>query len=156
MPASKGGDFAAVSASRHGTPPAAMGAGLIVEEEAALGIGAKSERRPGPLGEKFGSRTGNRSEQPIEAAFARDEFHAPNALFENQFVVTFGDSKDYVDGLDPFRGDLLLSMHGREGLSKRSGESPGFQEQSFCRVGIRLGQSEELCAAFGRDDTSGL
>src|SRR2546427_5933866 len=72
MLACKGGDLAAVSAGRHGTPAAAMRAGLVVEEEPALGIGANSERRLWTLGDKFRRRTGNGSQQPIQAAFARD------------------------------------------------------------------------------------
>src|SRR5882762_2772911 len=109
-----------------------MRPGLVVEEKFALGISANSERRLGTLGDKLRRRTGNRCEQPIEAAFARDEFHVPSAIFKNQFVMTLGDSKDFVDGLNPFPGDLLLPMHGRKGLAKRSGESPGFQEQALC------------------------
>jgi hypothetical protein len=121
MPARKGGHLATISADRHGTPAAAMRAGLVVEEESALGIGANSERSLCTFGEKFCRRTGNRSEKPVQAAFARDEFHAPGAAFRNQFVMSFRDSKDFVDGLDPFGGDLVLSMHGRKGLAKRSG-----------------------------------
>src|SRR5258708_33055754 len=101
MPAHKVGDLAAVSANRHGTPAAAMRTRLIVEEEAALGIGAKSERCLRTLGHKFRRRAGNPSEQPIEAAFASGEFHAPSALFEDQFVLPFRDSKDVVCRLDP-------------------------------------------------------
>src|SRR6266850_5228855 len=89
MPACKSGDLAAVSASRHGTPAAAMRAGLVVEEESALGIGANSERRLYTLGDKLRRRTGNRSQQPIQPAFARDEFHAPRAVFKYQFVMSF-------------------------------------------------------------------
>ena len=129
-----------------------MRAGLVVEEKSALGIGANSERRLCALGEKFCRRTGNRSEQPVQAAFARDEFHAPGAAFGNQFVMTFRDSKDFVDGLDPFGDDLVLSMHGRQGLAKRSGQSPGFQEQSFRCPGIRLRQSKKLGSALSGDD----
>jgi|ERR1700674_3078586 hypothetical protein len=136
MPARKGGHLAAISADRHGTPAAAMRAGLVVEEESALGIGANSERGLCTFGEKFCRRTGNRSEQPVQAAFARDEFHAPCAALGNQFVMSFRDSKDFVDGLDPFGDDLLLSMHGRKGLAKRSGQPPGFLEQAFSCPGI--------------------
>jgi len=136
MPARKGGHLAAISADRHGTPAAAMRAGLVVEEESALGIGANSERRLWALGDKFRRRTSNRSQQPIQAAFTRDEFHAPGAVFGNQFVMTFRDSKNLVDGLDPFGGNLVLSMHGRQDLAKRSGQAPGFQEQSLCCPGI--------------------
>src|SRR6267143_2759850 len=103
-----------------------MGAGLVVEEKSALGIGANSERRLRTLGDKLRRRTSNRCEQPIEAAFARDEFHTPGAIFENQFIMTLGDSKDFVNGPNPLAGDFLLPMHGRKGLAKRSGELPGF------------------------------
>lgn len=133
-----------------------MRAGLVVEEESALGIGANSERRLWTLGDKLRRRTGNGSQQPIQAAFARDEFHAPGAVFENQLVMPFGDPKDFVDGLDPFRGNLMLSMHGRQGLTKRGGQAPGLQEQSFCSAGIRLRQSEKLSPALRGDDASGL
>ena len=115
-----------------------MRAGLVVEEEFALGIGANSERRLWTLGDKLRRRTGNGSQQPIQAAFARDEFHTPRAVFEYQLVMSFRDSKDFVNGLDPFRGNLMLSVHGRKGLAKRTGQAPGFQEQSLCCRGIRL------------------
>jgi len=129
-----------------------MRAGLVVEEESALGIGANSERGFWTFGEKFCRRTGNRSEQPIQATLTRDEFHAPGAAFGNQFVMSFRDSKDFVDGLDPFGGDLVFSMHGRKGLAKRNGQSPGFQEQTFRSPGVRLRQSEKLGSAFSRDN----
>ena len=133
-----------------------MRARLIVEEESALGIGANVERGLWTLGDKLRRRTGNRSQQPIKAAFARDEFHAPGGVFENQLVMSFGDSQDFVDGLDPFRGDLMLSMHGRQGFAERSGQAPGFLEQSFCCRGIRLRQREKLGPTFRRDDAGGL
>jgi hypothetical protein len=50
----------------------------------------------------------------------------------------------------------MLSMHGRHGLAQRSGQSPGFQEQSFCSGGIRLRQSEKLGSALRRDDAGSL
>ena len=156
MPARKGGHLAAISADRHGTPAAAMRAGLVVEEQSALGIGANSERGLWTFGEKFRRRTGNRSEQPIQTALTRDEFHAPGAAFGNQFVMSFRDSKDFVDGLDPFGDDLVLSMHGCQGLAKRSGQPPGFQKQSFCCPGIRLRESEKLGSAFSGDDAGGF
>ncbi len=121
-----------------------------------MGIGANSERGLWTLGDKLRRRTDNGSQQPIQAAFARDEFHAPGAVFENQLVMSFGDPQDFVDGLDPFRCDLMLSMHGRKGLAKRGGQAPGFQEQSFCCLGIRLRQGEKLSPAFRRDDAGGL
>lgn len=117
-------------------------------------ICAKPEPCPRTLGDKLRRRTGDRSEQPIEATFARDEFDSPRAVLVNQFVVPFGDAKDFVDGLDRFHGYLLLSVHGGEHFSKRSAEPPGLQEQSFRCLRIGLGQSKKLCAAFRRDDAS--
>jgi hypothetical protein len=133
-----------------------MRTGLVVEKEPALGIGANSERCLWTLGDKLRRRSGNRSQQPIQSALARDEFHAPSTVFENQLVMSFRDPKDFVDGLDPFPGDPMLSVHGRKGLAKRSGQAPGFQEQSFCCGGIRLRQSEKLDSAIRRDDAGGL
>ena len=156
MPACKSGNLAAVSASRHGTPAAAMRAGLVVEEESAWGIGANSEGRLCTFGDKLRRRTGNRSQQPIQPAFARNEFQAPRAVFPYQLVMSFRNPKDFIDGLDPFHGDLMLPVHSREGLAKRSGQAPGFQQQSLCSRGIRRRQSEKLGSAFGRDDASGL
>lgn len=133
-----------------------MRARLVIEKETALRIGANSNGCPGALGDKLRCRSSYRGKQPIEATFASDELYAPCALFENQFVMAFGDSKDLVDGLNALPGDLLSSMHGRKGLAKRCREPPGLKEQRLCRLGIRLGKGEELGATFGRDDTSGL
>lgn len=70
--------------------------------------------------------------------------------------MPFRDAKYLVDGPEPFSSYFLLSLHGGEHFSKRSAEPPGLEEQSFCRVGIRLGESEEVCAAFRRNDVCGF
>ncbi len=119
-------------------------------------IGTQPEPCPCTLGDKLRRRTGNGSEQPIEAAFARDEFDSPRAVLVNQFVVPFGDAKDFVDGLDRFSGYLLLPMHGRERLAKRGAEPPGLPEQTFRRLGIGLRQSKKLCATFRRNHACGF
>lgn len=152
MLAGKGGDLAPVSANCHRTPAAAVRPRFVVEKEPAMGIGAQPEPCPCTLGDEFCRRTGNGSKQPIEAAFARDEFDSPDAILVNQFVVPFGDAKYLVDRRDRFHGYLLLPMHGRERLAKRGAEPPRFEEQSFRCLGIGLRQSEKLSAAFRRDD----
>lgn len=121
-----------------------------------MGIGTQPEPGPRALGDKLCRRTGNSSKQPIETAFARDEFDLPGAVLVNQFVVPFGDTKYLVDGLDRFSGYLLFPMHGRERLAKRGAEPPRFEEQSFSRLGIVLRQSKKLGAAFRRDDACGF
>jgi hypothetical protein len=152
----KGGDFVAVSADGHGTPAAAVRAGIVVEKEAATGIGAEPQPCPGTLGDKFRRGTGHRCQQPIEATLVGDEFDPPDTVVTKQFVVTFGDAQDVVDGLGPFTRNPLFAVHGREDLSKGGTELTGFQEKSFGGLWIGLRQGQELCAAFGRDDFCGL
>ena len=117
-------------------------------------IGTQPEPCPRTLGDKLRRRTGNSSKQPIEAAFARNEFDSPVAILVNQFVMSLGDAKDFVDGLDRFHGYLLLSVHDGKHLTKGGAEPPRFEEQSFRRLGIGLRQSKKLGAAFRRDDAS--
>lgn len=119
-------------------------------------IGTEPEARPRTLGDKLRGRTRHGSEQPIEAAFPRDEFDSPRAILGNQFVVSFGDTKNFVEGLDPFSGNPLFSMHGGEHLTKRGAEPLGLQEQSFSSLGIGLRQGEKLSAAFRRDYARGI
>ena len=119
-------------------------------------IGTEPEARRRTLGDKLRGRTRHGSEQPIEAAFPRDEFDSPRAVCGNQFVVSFGDTKDFVEGLDPLSGNPLFSVHGSELLAKRGGEPLGLQKQSFSSLGIGLRQGEKLGAAFRRDYARGL
>jgi len=139
---------------RHGTTTARWVRGLIVEEEAALGIGAKSERRPWTLGEKFGSERAIAASKPIEAAFGARRIHAPRHLQES-IRRDFGDSKDFVDGLThsaaifcfrcmavrPFRSELKVA---------------GLQEQASGPRADPIGAERGVVPAFGRDNASGL
>lgn len=156
MFAREGGNLVAVSANGHGTPAAAVGAGIVIKEEAAARIGAEPQPCPRSLGDQFRRGTGNRRQQPIETTLARYEFDSPDAIVAEQFVVSFGDAQDVVDGFDPFSGNLLFAMYGCEDLTQGGAELPGFQKQPFGRLRIGLGQSQELCPTFGGDDTRDL
>ena len=92
-----------------------------------MGIGTQTEARSGTLGDKLRGRAGHSGEQPIKAAFASNEFDSPGAILVNQFVVPFGNPKDFVHRFDPFFSYLLLSMHGREHFAQRTAEPPGLQ-----------------------------
>ena len=92
MAAEEGGDFVAIAAKLHGTPAAAMRAGIVVEKEAAGGIGATANGGAGALDEEFGGGTSDRGEQPFEAAFARDKLEGPGAVAGDELVVALGDA----------------------------------------------------------------
>jgi hypothetical protein len=144
----EGGNLIAVSTNRHGTPAAAVGARIVIKEKAAPWIGAEPQPCPGTLGDQLRRGAGYRGQQPIEAALARYEFDSPGAIIAKQLIVSFGDAQDIVEGFDPFAGNLLFAVHGREDLAEGGAELPGFQEQSFGGLRIGLRQSQELGATF--------
>jgi hypothetical protein len=109
--AGKGGNFAAITADRHRTPPAAASTRIVVEEEAAVRISAKPEASANTLGDNFRAGSSHSGEQPIKASFTRHEFNFPEPVLTDKFIVPFGDAKDFVYGLDPFPGRPLLPEH---------------------------------------------
>jgi hypothetical protein len=152
----KGSDLIAVSTDGHGTPAAAVGAGIVIKEKAAPWIGAEPQPCPGTLCDQFRRGAGYGGQQPIEATLARDEFDAPDAMVTNQFVVSLGDAQDVVGGFDPFPGYFLFAVHGQEDLTQGGAELPGFQKQTFRGLRVRLREGQELGATFGRDDPRGF
>ena len=131
MLAGKGGYFAAIAANGHRTPAACARARIVVEEKTTLWIGANPEARAGALSDDLRSGSGDGGEQPVQAAFSRDEFYFVAAIFSDQFVVAFGDAQDGVYRLNPFPGQLLFSEHGREQLAQGSSELLGLQKERF-------------------------
>lgn len=156
MLAGESGYFAAIAANRHGTPAAAARAGIVVEEETTLRIGAEPEARVSSLGNNLGAGAGDSGEQPVQTAFSRDELDFPGAVLAHQLIVPLGNAQDFVDRLDPFPGHSLLSQHGRERLAQGDVEAPGLQEKSFGSLRVDLGQSEKLCTALGGDYVCGV
>jgi hypothetical protein len=156
MLAGKGGDFAAIAADGHRTPAAAVRARFVVEKKAAVGIGTQPETCLGTLGDQFRRRTSHGGQQPVEAALARDELDLPGALAVKQFIVTFGNPKDLVDGFGPIQRYFLLPVHGDEHLVERGTEALRLSEQAFRGLRVGLGQSQKLDAALGRHDSRGF
>ncbi len=114
MATQEGGDLVSIAANSHGAPAAAMGARVVIEEEAATGIGATAQRGVWAFYEEFGCGTRDGGKKPFEAAFAGDEFQTPAIGTWNEFVVAFGEAKKVVDGLDPDLRERLLLDEGIE------------------------------------------
>lgn len=108
----------AISTELHGAPTAAVRAGIVVEEEAAGGIGTTANGGT-RLDQEFGGGTGDRREQPFEAAFPRDKLQGPCAIAGDEFVVSFGDAKNLVNGLDPGRRIMFFIDDRRKDGAKR-------------------------------------
>lgn len=145
--------FVAVAANRHRTPAAAVRARGVVKEEPAPWIGTDADARPGTFNDHLSSRPCNRREQPIQSGFARDVFDPPGVAPLHQFVVAFGDAEHFVDRLDPFVGDRLLSHHGAEDAPQRGSKPTGFLEQMVGGLRVTLRQEEQARAPLGRNYT---
>lgn len=152
MAAEERGDLVAIAANGHGAPAAAMRARVVIEEEAARGIGANADRCIGAFDDQFSGGTRNGGEQPLEAAFASDEFQAPTFSAEHEFVVAFGEAKQIVDGLDPAFGAGLFLHEGRKDGADGFAQAKDFQENGV--DGLGLGEQEGMKAGstFGGDD----
>jgi hypothetical protein len=107
MAAQEGRNLVTVPADGHRAPAAAMSSGIVIEKEAAGRIGAAADGRGRTFDEELGCGTGNRGEQPLEAAFAGDIVEGPGTFAGHQLIVAFGDAENLVDGFDPGRGKPL-------------------------------------------------
>ncbi len=132
-----------------------MRAGIVVEEEAAGGIGAKAHTRCLAFRDEFGSRTRNRSEEPIEAAFSCDIFDAPGTGVFDEFVVAFGDAQDFIDGFNRFAGDVLFLGQYIETAPQGIAEPPGATEKIKRGLWGRFREGQELFRAFRGNDACG-
>ncbi len=93
-----------------------MGARIVIEEEAASGIGTTAHWGGGAFDKKFGGGARDGGKKPFEATFAGDEFQTPAFSTGNEFVVTFSEAEEIVDGLNPhFRKGLFLDKGGEDG-----------------------------------------
>ena len=146
------GDLVAIAANGHGAPAAAVGARVVVEEEAARGIGANADRCVGAFDDQFGGGARNGGEEPFEAAFTSDEFQAPAFGAGHEFVVAFGEAKQIVDGLDPAFGEGLFLHEGRKDGADGFAQAKNFQKNGV--DGLRLSEQQGMKAGstFGGDD----
>ena len=142
----------AIAANGHGAPAAAVGARVVIEEKATRGIGANANGCVGAFDDQFGGGTRNGGEEPLEASFPRDEFQPPAFGTGNEFVVTFGEAKQIVDGLDPAFGEGLLLHEGSEDGAEGFAQAKGFQENGVNGLGLAVEQGMKAGRAFGGDD----
>jgi hypothetical protein len=146
------GDLVAIAANGHGAPAAAVRARVVIEEQAARGISANADRGVGAFDEELGGRTRDGGEEPLEAAFAGDEFQAPAFGAGNEFVVAFGEAKQIVDGLDPAFGERLFLHEGREDGADGFAQTKDFQENGVHGLGLTVKKGMKAGRTFGSDD----
>ncbi len=156
MPVSECCDLVAIAAESHRAPAATSCARHVGKEKAAGRIGTEPEASGRPLDENFRGRPGDRGEQPFEAAFPGDEFQSPLPAIPNQFVVPFGNAKNFVHCFNPFAGNFFLSNHGAENLAKCFAKARCAGEQGVGSLRIALGKDEEVSTSFWRDNAGGF
>jgi len=120
-----------IATNGHGTPATAMRAGIVVEKEPAGRIGAAPDARARSLDEEFGCGAGNGGEKPLEAALACNVVKGPGTIAHNQFVVTFRDSKDFVDRINPGAREGLPIGHSGEQGSERLPQAEDAEKNSI-------------------------
>lgn len=132
----KRGDFVAIAADFHGAPAAATGAGIVVEEEAAGGIGAATDGSARAFDEELACGAGNGRKEPVEAGFASNKFQGPGTVVEDEFVVAFGDAEDFVDGFSPGHRVMPRLDNGRKDGAQRLAQAQDTQEDGIHGVGL--------------------
>jgi len=144
----------AIAADGHGAPAATVRARVVIEEEAASGIGATTHRGARAFDEELGSGTRNSGEKPFEAALAGDEFQAPAFSVGNEFVVALGEAKQIVDGLDPDFWEGFLLDERRENSAEGLAQTKDFEEHGINSLRLGVEKGMKASGAFGRDNAS--
>jgi hypothetical protein len=151
----KRSDFAAIAATGHRAPAAAMGARVIVKKQPARGIRAAPYRDFGSFHEQLGRGSGDGGEQPLEAAFAGDELQPPGIAALNEFVVAFGDTEEFIDRFDPVFGEWLSFHDGGKDRADGFLQAKHLEEHGI--YGLRLGEQQgpQAGGPFLRHDPGG-
>ncbi len=68
------------------------------------------------FGDNLCAGAGHCREQPVQAAFPRDELDLPAAILGDKFVMALGDAQNLVNRLNPLRGYFLFTELGGECL----------------------------------------
>ena len=148
MAAEKRGDFVAVAADRHRAPAAAMRAGVVVEKKAAGKIGAAANRGAVTFDKEFRGGAGDGGKQPFETAFPGNEMKGPGAVVGDEFVVAFGDAKDFVDRFDPGGGESLSIDDRRENGAQGLPQAEDAQKHGVDGLRFRDGKRTKPGSAF--------
>lgn len=152
--AKEGSDLVTVAANGHGTPAAAAGAGIVVKEQAAGRVGAAADRGARTFDEELGGRAGECGEEPVEPAFASDELKRPGTLVRDEFVVTFRDAEDFVDGLDPGSGEGFAVDKRTEDGAERFAKAQDAEENGVNGLGLGRKKGAKAGGAIRRDQAS--
>ena len=151
--AEEGGDFVAIATDGHGTPAAAARTGIVVEEEATGRIRTAADGSAWTFDEEFGGGAGNRGEEPFQATFACHKVKGPGTFAGDELVVTFGDTKDFIDGLDPGTGERFLVHKGSENGTERFAKAKNTQEYSVDGMGFGGKKRAQASSAILGDQT---
>jgi hypothetical protein len=152
--AEEGGNLVTIAADGHGAPAPAMCAGIVIEKEAAGGVGAAADGSARAFDEEFGGGAGKGGEEPIQAAFAGDELEGPGAVAENELIVTLGNAENFVDGHGPGSGKRFAVYKGSENGSERFAEPQDAQENSIDGLRFCGEKRPETSCAVLRDKAS--
>ena len=101
MAAREGSHFVAIAATGHGAPATPAGARGVIEKEAAAWVGADAKAGGYTFRDEFGGRASDGGKEPVQTTFASDEFQAPFTVLLEEFVMAFGNAKDFIDWLYP-------------------------------------------------------
>jgi hypothetical protein len=130
--------FVTVATHRHRAPAPATGSGIVIEEEPARWVGTAADGSLGTLDQQFGGGTGQRGEEPVQAALSGDKLKGPGALMKNELIVTLGDAQHFIDRLDPGCGIGFFvydaSENGPKGFAKpEDSQEGGIHGLGFCK-----------------------
>ena len=144
----------AIAADGHGTPAPAMGAGIVVKEEAAGRIRTTADGSSRTFDEEFRGGAGNCREEPFQAVLAGNKVKGPGALAGNEFVVTFRDAKNFIDGLNPGTWEGFLVHEGSEDGAERLAKAKDAQEHSVDSMGFVEKERAQASSAIFGDQSS--
>jgi len=133
----------AIATDGHGAPAATVGAGIVVEEKAARGIGAPANGGLGAFDEELGGGASQGRKQPIESTFAGYELQRPRTFLRNEFIMSLGDTEDFVDGLDPGRRDWFFVDDRSENSAKGFAKAEDTKENSIDGLGLGVEKGAE-------------
>ena len=91
----------AIAATGHGTPAAPAGARGVIEKEAAVRVGADSKAWGCTFCNELGGRASDGGKEPVQTTLSCDEFQTPFTVLLEEFVMAFGNAKDFIDWLYP-------------------------------------------------------
>lgn len=151
MAAEKRSDFVAIATGRHGTPAAAMCAGVVVEEKTARGIHAAANGSSGAFDKKFGGGTGDGGEEPLETTLPGHELKRPRTFTKDEFVVSLGDTEEFVDRLSPGRRERLPVHDASEDGPERLAQAKDAEEDGIDGPGFRDKKWAEARGAIFRE-----